>query len=314
VAVAAAAAVFGLPGNQASAAASIFAVSPPSQSVDLSAGTVQVQVQVQDASNMAAFQFLLRYDRGVLSDPTASVGPFLGSGGQTPECPNAVVDGQDGAGTILFGCATIGQSQGVSGSGTLATVTFRLAGGSQTSILIERMSLTDALSNSRCPCSAQDGSVTVNGGDPSKDLGLSATPTPVPEPADTPTTTPGQPTATATTPAGATPRTGGPAGNSGGGPATPRGDGTVSGSDSAGSAGSPRSGVLGSTGQAGGATGAPGSGDRRVANLGGGPPQPGSPPYGEIATSLALALSGAGLLVAGGRRVYRRATRDGRRA
>lgn len=305
--------VFGLPGKQAAAAANTFVVSPASQSVDLSAGTVQVDVQVQDVSNMAAFQFLLRYDRGVLSDPTATVGAFPGSAGQSPECPGQVVDGPEGPGTILFGCATIGQTQGVSGSGTLATVTFRLSGGAQTVINVERTTLTTSIGDDLCTgwCPARGATVTVNGGDPTKDFGLSSTPTPAPQPTDVPTSTSGQPTPTAAGAGGATPPAGVSSGNSGDGPEGA--GGAAGGNDTAGGAGSP-SGVLGNTGQrGGGASGPPasaGSGNSRIANLGGGPSPQGGRPYGILASSMALGLLGAGLLMAGGRRVRRRAIRD----
>ena len=180
-----------------------FSLSPQTQNVDLSAGHVQVTVQISGATNVAAFEFRLRYDPGVLSNPTVQAGPFLAA--LSPQCPDALVDvngeGHADPGTVDFGCATIGVTAGESGSGALATVTFQLAGGDQTSVALEHLSATGGppADDNECAsgCAAQNGSITVNGGDPSKDHGLSSTPTPIPQQENpAPTSTPVQPPAT----------------------------------------------------------------------------------------------------------------------
>ena len=229
-------------GGRAEAQGPTFALSPQNQTVDLAAGHVSVEVQIAGATSVAAFQFRLRYDPGVLSHPTVQVGSFLGSTGLTPQCPDPLVD-VDGPrsdpGTVLYGCATIGQNAGVNGSGTLATVTFDLAGGASTNIYFEHLSATDTLANNFCDggkCGAQSGSVTVSGGDPTKDQGYANTPTAVPVvPDDTAT----------------------PTSVSGSGHRTPT---EVSASPASGSAGSGGTGVTGAGGTAaggGGSTSAP---------------------------------------------------------
>jgi hypothetical protein len=164
----------------------LFIVSPPSQTVDLSSGSVQLQVQAQNVVDAASFQFVLRYDSGVLSSPTVTVGPFLGSSGRQVQCPASIVDGpNNGPGTVEFGCVTPGQGAGVSGSGVLATVSFRLAGGSDTAIDLSKDTLSTALAVPLCPgvstdwCPAQGGAVHVKGGNAAGNRGLAPTPTPV---------------------------------------------------------------------------------------------------------------------------------------
>lgn len=164
----------------------LFSVSPPQQTVNLSDGDVSVQVQISNASNVSSFQFLLRYDRGVIENPVVSPGTFLAQTGRQVECQDPVVNGTDGPGTILFGCATLASGAGASGSGTLATVTFDLAGGKSSPIRIERNTLTDDLANPLCPggyvgvCASRGGSIEVAGGSSGGQQGLAPTPTPIP--------------------------------------------------------------------------------------------------------------------------------------
>ncbi|MHB8378220.1 MAG: cohesin domain-containing protein, partial [Dehalococcoidia bacterium] len=175
-----------------------FLLSPQTQTVDLSAGTVQVQVQVQNATNVAAFGFVLRYDPAVVDQPAIQAGPFLGSAGRFVNCQPPIVDGSTwGIGTVLYGCYTLGSGTGASGSGVLANVTFHLAGGARTAVVIENdvLASADLAAGSVCgtyaapQCPAQDGSVTVTGGNPALDRGLSPIPTPPPvQSAPAPTT------------------------------------------------------------------------------------------------------------------------------
>jgi hypothetical protein len=160
-----------------------FSVQPAEQTVAIAAGSAQVTVRIGGVSGMAAFQFLLRYDAGVLRQPIVAPGPFLGSTGHAAQCPDPVVDDQQkGLGTVKFGCATVNEWEGVSGDGLLATVTFELAGGAATSVRLENVSATDALGNSLCGsgCATADGSVVVAGGDAGSQHGIEPAPTRVP--------------------------------------------------------------------------------------------------------------------------------------
>ena len=213
IAVGVVAALMGLGGwrtESASAQAPTFSLAPASQTVALGAGTVQFDVHVDNVTGMAAFGFLLRYDAGVLKNPVVAQGPFLATSGKSPICPAPEIDiPQKGPGTLQYGCGTSGQGQGADGSGVVATVTFTLAGGSSTVINVESASVTDDLGSSLCggACAGSGGSVNVTGGDSSKNQGLSAAPTPVPQESGntSPTSVAGQPTATPASSGEATP-------------------------------------------------------------------------------------------------------------
>lgn len=183
-----------------------FSLSPAEKTVDLSAGTVQLEVRVEDVPNvdpygrgMGSFGFTLRYDPGVLSFQSATVGDFLGSTGRQVDCPPAQTD----SGNVEFGCATVATGEGPSGAGLLATVLFKLEGGDKTTVNIDDATASDALANPLCrtdgytvdPASIEDGSayltncaasgasVTVTGGKAEENEGVPPSPTPVTAPA-----------------------------------------------------------------------------------------------------------------------------------
>ena len=294
------------------ATAPSFSLTPAQQTVDLSAGTVTVSVEVHNvpaqagfANGLGSFGFTLRYDKGVLADPVAQVSSFLGSTGKQVQCLPAVIDGGSGPGTIKFGCATVGDAAGPTGSGTLATVTFHLAGGSNTTIYVEKDTVADPLEWPLCrtdgfnnhpidndyllTCPATNGSVTVNGGSSTGNEGVSATPTPsdVTTGGGTRTTTDeSQPTATAA--------------GGGNNSAAAGGGSPVAGA-------TPGSGVLG-TQSGGSAAGAPvasragsGTSGAQVARLGSGPPpQDHTMARAGVWSALALALLGMLALGKGG--------------
>ncbi len=285
-----------------------FVLSPQTQTVDLSAGTVQVQVDIQNAVNMTAFQFVLRYDPGVLSQPNPTVGPLLGSTGLSVQCLPPIVDGASGPGTVQFAClaGVLGAPQ-VTGSGNLATVTFRLAGGASTAVVIEQNRISNANGDYLCPgvgltdCPAQDGSIIVTGGNPALDRGLSPTPTPAPVAVATAVPIGGAPVSgTTPAPAGA-----GDAGASSAGAAAAAGGAASRGTGAAGAAGAPSgtiagasSGALSSGGAAGAAgSGAPGSGGAAVGKFGFGPPPASHQHDRRDAIIAALALAALGLVL-----------------
>lgn len=286
----------------------LFLLSPQTQTVQLSAGTAQVDVQIQNVSGMTAYQFVLRYDAGVLKNPTVDAGNFL----PAANCAPPLVDSQaNGPGTVQFGCFTSGQGAGISGSGTLGTVHFALAGGAFTNVVIEKAEassswLTSApasvCANAANYCDVQNGSITVAGGDPAKQQGLS--PTPTPNPVDSGSTPPPTPTAGA----GGTTQT---APTTGAGGATQGETAPPGGTGDASTAG----GVTGSAGSASGAGGASGSrpagsagtaagaGNGSAQGVGkfgmGPPPGQGGRPYDTWAAALASAgvlLLGAGVV------------------
>ncbi len=235
-----------------------FSLSPQNQTVALSTGTLDVQVAVQSPQNVGSFQFVLRYDPGVLTPHSAVAAEFLGSTGRQVQCPEPIIDG-NGPGTLKFGCATIGTQGAASASGTtvLAVVTFDLAGGAETAIHIEKDTISTTEGNPLCvanpnaapapddylnTCPAQAGSVTVTGGDPAKQQGVSATSTPLAIDTSPTAISTGVPSSPAVADGSGTAVTGTSSGATGSGPT-----GTTAGASS-GPAGSAGSGSLAGTG------------------------------------------------------------------
>jgi hypothetical protein len=84
---------------------------------------VNVEVRIENATNVGSVPFHLRYNRQVLEFiPPAIQGPFLSSDGA-----NTVFLATDapGGGEIVVGLSRLGSGEGASGSGTLATFQFQ---------------------------------------------------------------------------------------------------------------------------------------------------------------------------------------------
>jgi hypothetical protein len=264
----------------------LFRLAPANQTVALSSGTVQVEVRIENVTDLAAFDFVLRYDPGVLESPAVVGGGFLGSTGRHVDCLLPLVDlPENGEGTVQFGCATLALGVGVSGSGLLATVTFDLAGGAYTPLLLTKVEATNAHGDTRCPggpasCPVQNGSVTVSGGSSNLQQGVSPTPTPAALPPD-PTPVGGTVTGAPGSPGAGSP---GDA-SSGGSPAgTPGGSGGPAGTTPG------ATGTIGVAGPGAGAQGgAPGLGELGDANA------TASGSRVVVATMVVLVLAGAGL-------------------
>ncbi len=293
------------PHGAAAQSAPAFVLSPQTQTVNLSAGTVSVQVQVQNASNAAGFQFTLRYDPGVLSNPTVQPGSLFPS----PQCPDPIIDNSGPTltpdpGTVKYGCAT----GSASGSGTLATVTFHLAGGDHTALNIEHAVLDNAVltgAQAICdPCAAQNGSITVTGGAASSDKGLGTPPPPPPVDITNPPPVGGVPVAS--NPGGSAGGSTSGSGTTGAGGTTGTGTGGTTGTGTGSTAGSgatgtiPRSGTT-SGGTAGASTG--GAAHTGVGKFGFGPqPQHNNDRRNALLAAFGMAVAGAGMLAAASRR------------
>jgi hypothetical protein len=173
-----------------------FTLSPPQQTVDLSAASASIDVRIASAPPTAAFQFLLRYDPAVVGQPGVDPGPFLGGTGRSVLCLPPVVDGFDGPGTMLFGCVSNGGEPLPRGDGLLATVHLALEGPGTSTVSLERLQLGDPGGTSLCPCAAGPAAtVTVTHAattTPTPTSTSSATSTPTPRPTNTavPTATP----------------------------------------------------------------------------------------------------------------------------
>ena len=178
-------------GKPVSAQQPVVSVSPYSQQASVGS-QFNVGVTVTDVANLGSFEFILRYDPAIVTYQAVQTGPFLGSTGRQVLCPAPIVDLE--AGTVRFGCGSIGIMPGASGSGLLAQITFTAIAEGTSALDLTMVSLSDPLSND-IPAYPQNGSVTVIIGTPGPiETPTPGTPTetPTPGPAPTCNAAPGQ--------------------------------------------------------------------------------------------------------------------------
>jgi hypothetical protein len=123
------------------AASPILSIQPPSRSVQPDRD-FSFSVRVADITDLFAFQFDLAFDPAILSAASVTEGSFLRNGGSTVFVPGTI---NNTAGTINFtGDSLIGPIQGVSGSGTLATVNFQAFRPGMSPIALSNVVLLDS--------------------------------------------------------------------------------------------------------------------------------------------------------------------------
>ena len=149
-------AVAALLGNAAQASVDL-SVSPLTQPV-APGSTFSVDVDVSGAADLYAYQFDLSFDPTVISAVSSSEGSFLSAGGSTFFIPGT----NDNVGGVVSATADtlISPVAGVTGSGTLAVLTFEALKTGVSSIGISGAQLLDSNFNSIDSHSIA-GSVTV---------------------------------------------------------------------------------------------------------------------------------------------------------
>jgi len=158
-------------GGTAGAQTAVMKVVPASRTVDVRDGKFTVEIMVEDASNLAAFDFSLSYDPSVVENVSVQGGDFLGSSGRQVFCPEPTIytDPEPGAlADLHFGCASKGEGNtGASGSGLLATVAFApcKAGVSSLTLVVPNHTVADPMGEP-VEVVEQSGSVTVVGSGP----------------------------------------------------------------------------------------------------------------------------------------------------
>lgn len=130
----------------------------PSTATVLPGDIFSLDVAISDVVDLFAFQFDLGFDPTILVANSISEGPFLSTGGPTFFIPG-IIDNQ--AGSITFNAGTLlGPIPGVTGSGTLATVSFNALALGESPITLANLILLDS-SLSTIPFSTEGGLVSV---------------------------------------------------------------------------------------------------------------------------------------------------------
>lgn len=144
----------------------IIVVVAPGGSIESSGESVPFRIDVEDVTNLGAFEFVLAFDSGLFEFDRAEQGGFLGSTGREVVCDEA----KSAPGAVRLLCVTLlREPQGPSGAGTLATIWLRPKGTGKAEVALSRFKLTSV---GAAGLNARSGSVTVTVGGDNGDWGL----------------------------------------------------------------------------------------------------------------------------------------------
>jgi hypothetical protein len=111
----------------------------------------EINIVVDDVTNLAAFQFGLEYDSSIIEYKGMKEGPFLGSSGREVMCSDPYI----APGDVRLACSTLGPppsfggTAGADGSGVLAAITFSPIGGGETPLELTECILVAAAIDER---------------------------------------------------------------------------------------------------------------------------------------------------------------------
>jgi general secretion pathway protein D len=143
--------------SPAAFADSLITVTPLSSIVGVG-DDFSLSVDIADVLDLYAYQFDLFFDPTIISANSITEGLFLSSGGSTFFIPGFI---DNVAGTISFTANTLLTAiSGVSGSGTLATVSFTALGAGESAVSVSGVTLLDS-SLGDIGFGVEDGNVTV---------------------------------------------------------------------------------------------------------------------------------------------------------
>jgi hypothetical protein len=181
----------------------------PVQSTVAVGQSFTVSVMIDEASDLGAFQFDLRYTAAIITVDGVTLGAFLGSTGRDAFVAGTKIDNQ--AGKVTFGAYSYAfpPLPGPSGTGELAIISLTAQGEGESPLTLQNVTVTDTNAGKQV-VTVEDGSVVVGAAPtptstptPTRTPTVTSTPTPTVTPTATPTST-ASPTATQTTTPGPT--------------------------------------------------------------------------------------------------------------
>jgi hypothetical protein len=132
----------------------------PANSTVAAGSTFTVTVMIDEAVDLGAFQFDLRYTPSILQVEAVTLGGFLASTGRTAASAGPRID--NGTGLASFAGFSFGTQPGPNGSGALALVRLRAVVAGTSLLDLDKVQVLDTQVNSQAP-TVEDGSVTVEG-------------------------------------------------------------------------------------------------------------------------------------------------------
>ncbi len=150
----------GTSGSTPNAASITLAPSPLTLNVN---GAGSVDVQINNAQNLGAFEFIITFDPAVVHATGVTLGPMLtGSSTYTAYLLGPLFDNAVGA--VRFAAYTLGTGEGPNGSGVLASVQFQGMGAGVSGLNFTKVRITDRVAVIDAGATATNGSVVVGSG------------------------------------------------------------------------------------------------------------------------------------------------------
>ncbi|MFQ5612324.1 MAG: M4 family metallopeptidase [Anaerolineae bacterium] len=136
----------------------ILRLEPADQAAPLGGGSFIVNVVVDNATDLGAFEFDLVYNPAIVQVSAVNLGDFLGSTGRTVSEVGPTID--NGTGRTSYGAFSVGSNAGPSGSGLLATIVLAPQQQGDSDLLLDNFQLTNT-DASVLASTALNGHVTV---------------------------------------------------------------------------------------------------------------------------------------------------------
>jgi len=157
---------------------------PAESVVDLNE-TFTIQVMIEEAQDLGAFQLELTYNSSILQVEEAALGDFLESTGRSAVPVGPKLDNEEGR--VTFGAMSFGGGPGAGGTGILATITCIAHGEGSTALRLQEVQVLDTAANIQ-QIAVEDGQVVVRAAAaPTPAATATPKPTSTPEAMDTPT-------------------------------------------------------------------------------------------------------------------------------
>lgn len=141
-------------------------VDPPLTTVWVNETSVSINVSITRAVNVSGWEFSLYYPNSIVHSVTAIEEDFLLKGGtSTWFWISELNDNYNSThGRVVLACIQLGNStNGVTGDGTLATITFKPLAGGNSTLHLSELVLVDPVGNNINPINGVDGVIQVLG-------------------------------------------------------------------------------------------------------------------------------------------------------
>ena len=136
-------------------------VDPATKELPAVGNTFNIDIVVDDVTDVVGFEFDLQYDPSIVTienDSDVSLGDFLGSTGRTASLLGPSID--NSAGLLETGAFSFGAEAGPNGSGILIKITYTVQTGASGALDLKNVILTDTSANPITVDAITDGNLT----------------------------------------------------------------------------------------------------------------------------------------------------------